>query len=221
MFKKIKELLESGGLSEEVANALDDEVSSELKTLRDESASWRVKYQELNTKFDSISKTKNDLEEKLGSIDEQIKKAKEQGKAELASELETYKKSQSELKANLEAIQAENQSLLIKNSLQNELSKYKLIDNDVVMAVLSPKVEIKDSQVIYKDGNTSIGLEDGIKAFFENKPHLLSAQGNGGSGSDGGGNSYANKKLSELSATQRMELAKKDPKEYERLKKQG
>lgn len=97
MFKKIQELLEAGDISESAAKVLDSEVSGELKTLRDESASWRVKYQELNTKFESISKTKDDLELKLGSLDEQIAKAREEGKKELVGELESTKKQQEEI----------------------------------------------------------------------------------------------------------------------------
>jgi DNA repair exonuclease SbcCD ATPase subunit len=219
LFKKIKELLESGKISETVAGELDSEVSGELKNLRDEASSWRVKYQDLNTKFDSIAKAKDDLEGKLGSIDEQIKKAKEQGKAELANELEAYKKSQSELKSNLEAIQAENQSLLIKSSLQSELSKYKLIDNDVVMAVLGSKVGIKDGQVTYKDGENSLSLSDGIKGFLESKPHLLSAQGQNGSGNEGGGYGGGNVAKSKMSDLERFDFIKKHGSEaYKNLK---
>ena len=44
MFKKVKELLDNKTISAEVAEALDTEIQKELKSLRDESAGYRVKY---------------------------------------------------------------------------------------------------------------------------------------------------------------------------------
>jgi len=104
MFKKIKELLDAGTISQAAADALDSEVSIALKEKNDEAASWRVKYQDLNKNFEAISKTKDDLESKLSGFDEAIKKAKEDGKGELVKELETQRASTQEIQANLEAI---------------------------------------------------------------------------------------------------------------------
>ena len=62
MFKKLKELLEAGKIAQELADSIDSEISVALKAKNDESAGWRVKYQDLNKSFESISKTKDDLE---------------------------------------------------------------------------------------------------------------------------------------------------------------
>lgn len=209
MFKKVKELLDAGTISQATADALDAEISGELKILEDKSTSWETKYQDLNSKFESITKTKDELETRLETIDDQIKKAKEDGKAELAGQLEEYKKSQEDLKANLESIQSENKNLSIKTGLQGELSKYKVIDNDVVMAVLSEKVTLKDDGgLAFKDGENKLSLEDGLKGFFENKPHLLSVQGNNGSGSQSG-NYTGGIEKSKMSDNDKFEFIKK------------
>ena len=221
MFQKISELLEAGKISQEAANELDAEVSKELKKLRDENASWRTKYNELSQNVEAVTKTKDELEEKLKSIDERIKKAKEEGKAELVSELEAQKTEQEQLKANLEAIQSENKKLKLQTALQKELSKYDVLDRDVVFDSLSLRVEVADDGVKFKDGDTVLPLEDGVKKFFETKPNLLKAQGGSGSGAGGSGAGHTDKKYSEMTATERVELYKKDPALYEKLKQQG
>jgi len=189
MFKKIKELLDEGTISQAAADALDGEVSVALKEKNDEAASWRVKYQDLNKNFEAISKTKDDLESKLSGFDEAIKKAKEDGKGELVKELETQRASTQEIQANLEAIQNENKNLKIQTALSGALSKYDVIDNDLVSTFIRGNVELNGDALIYKNGDSSMSIEDGLKGFFDEKQHLLKAQGNSGSGAGTNGNS--------------------------------
>jgi len=189
MFKKIKELLDAGTISQAAADALDSEVSIALKEKNDEAASWRVKYQDLNKNFEAISKTKDDLESKLSGFDEAIKKAKEDGKGELVKELETQRASTQEIQANLEAIQNENRNLKIQTALGSALSKYDVIDSDLVSNFIRGNVELNGDSLIYKNGDSSMSIEDGLKSFFDEKQHLLKAQGNSGSGAGGNGNS--------------------------------
>ena len=189
MFKKLSELLEAGKIDKEVAESLDSEISVSLKELRDESASYRVKYQDLNKSFESVSKTKDDLEAKLTNFDEAIKKAKEEGKSELVSELETQRKDMQVLNDNLSSIQAENKSLKIETALNSGLSKYDVVDADLVGSYVKGLVELDGDALKYKDGENSLALDDGLKKFFDDKPHLLKSQGNGGSGAGNSGNS--------------------------------
>ncbi len=91
----------------------------------------------------------------------------------------------------------------------------------VVAAVLLPKIEITDAGPKFKDGENVLDVEEGLKKFFEAKPHLLKAKGAPGSGAGGAGNGGVQKKWGEMTATERLELYKKDPAAYERLKKQG
>ena len=46
-----------------------------LKELRDEAATWRVKYNELNKNYEELSKSKEGFEKELSSLEEKIKKA--------------------------------------------------------------------------------------------------------------------------------------------------
>jgi len=221
MFQKLKELLEAGKITQELADSIDSEISTALKIKNNESANWRVKYQDLNKSFESISKTKDELETKLSGFDDAIRKAKEDGKGELVTELETQRASMQELQSNLEVFQNENKSLKIESALNSGLSKYEAIDNELVGNYVKSRVVLDGDNLKYKDGENSLTLEDGLKKFFEDKPHLLKAKGNSGSGAGDGNNSGGEKSFKDMTLTEKGELYKNNPQEYERLKIQG
>ncbi len=179
MLKILQNLLETGKISEEAAKAIDAEVSKIIKEARDEAASWRVKYKELNQTYEEVVSSKTSLEEQLKSLDERIKKAKEEGKKELVKELEAQKQEKEELSKKLAELENTSKALRIENALNKALNNYEVIDPEVVAEVLKAKLDVIDGEVKFKDGKS---LEDGIKEFFENKPHLLKAKGNAGSG---------------------------------------
>lgn len=219
MFKKVKELLEAGTILQEVANLLDSEISTELKTLRDESAGWRVKYQDVNKSLGTISKTKDELEVKITSFDEEIKKAREDGKSERVAELEAQKEETQTLQSNLEAIQSENRTLRIDSGLTTAIAKYDVIDADLVGFYVKSLIELKDDSLKFKDGDNRLTLDDGLKKLFDSKPNLLKPVGRNGSGArntNSGGKSFK-----DMTLTEKGEIFKNDPREYERLKKQG
>ena len=181
MFKKLKELLESGTISKEVADALDSEIQTELTSLRNEAKSYREKYDELNTTFNEVSESKKSLEAQVVGLDDKIKKAKDEGKKELVDELEKERNEKNELVDKFNKVEATNKKLKIENSLSKSLSGFDLIDAEIVSEVLSAKLELKDDAVIFNDGKS---LEDGLENFFDSKPHLLKAKGSNGSGAD-------------------------------------
>ncbi|NPA63954.1 MAG: hypothetical protein GXO16_03160 [Epsilonproteobacteria bacterium] len=198
MFQKIKELLEAGKIDQEVAEALDAEVSGELKKVRDEAASWRVKYQQLQQSFEEVKQSKDGLEEQIKTLDERIKKAKEEGKAELVRELEAERAQKEELMQKLSQLEATTRSLRIENELSRVLNQFDVIDPEVVAAVLKQSVDVADDGVKFKNGEEVLSLEDGVKRFFENKPHLLKSAGRPGSGVDGVNGGAISKKKSEM-----------------------
>ncbi len=178
MLRILQQLLEAGKISEEAAKAIDANLSTELKKLRDEAAEWRVKYKELSQTYEEVVNSKTSLEEQLKSLDERIAKAKEEGKKELVKELEAQKKEKEELSKKLAELERTSKSLRIENALNKALSAYDVIDPEVVAEVIKQRVDVIDGEVKFKDGKS---LDEGIKEFFENKPHLLKAKGNGGS----------------------------------------
>ena len=179
MLKILQQLLEAGKISEEAAKIIDEDLSKELKKLRDEAAEWRIKYKELSQTYEEVVSSKTSLEEQLKSLDERIAKAKEEGKKELVAQLEAEKKEKEELSKKLAELETTSKALRIENALSKALSAYEVIDPEVVAEVLKAKIDVVDGEIKFKDG---LSLEDGIKKFFETKPHLLKAKGNEGSG---------------------------------------
>jgi chromosome segregation ATPase len=210
MFKKLEALLKDKKISEELANELDSEISTALKELRDEAATWRVKYNELNKNYEELSKSKEGFEKELSSLEEKIKKAKEEGKAELVKELEAEKTEKEELNKKLASLQESAKELKIQNAILENLKNYDVIDSEVVGEVLRLKVDIVDNELKFKKGDELVSLQDGIKSFFEQKPSLLKAQGQTGSGTNSGGSSFEGLKRSEMSPLQKAEFIAKN-----------
>ena len=220
MLKILTQLLEAGKITEDVAKEIDGDISPEFSKLRDESASWRVKYQDLNKSYESVSKAKDELESKLGGFDEQIAKAKEDGKSELVKELEAQKSQLQETQATLEAISKQNKELKIETMLKNALSKFDVIHTGAAESLLEKFVELDGDDLKYKDGENILNLDDGLSKFFKSNSELLKTAGSDkdGGGTDNGGTSFKDKSFSELSLDEKTELYKKDKALYEKLK---
>ena len=188
MLKILERLLGAGKISEEVAKEIDTDLSGELKKLRDESASWRTKYNELNNTYEEVVSSKSKLEEQVKSIDEKINKAKEDGKKELVTELEKEKQEKSDLMQKLSEMENTSKALRIENALSKALATYEVLDNEIVSDVLKGKLQVVENEIKFSDG---LPLEEGVKKFFETKPHLLKPRGNEGSGAGNSGSGYA------------------------------
>ena len=187
MLKILEKLLGAGKISEEVAKEIDTDLSGELKKLRDESAKWRTKYNELNSTYEEVVSSKSKLEEQVKNIDEKIKKAKDEGKKELVTELEKEKQEKSELMQKLNELENTTKTLKIENALSKALATYEVLDSEIVSDVLKSKLQVVDNEIKFDDG---LPLEDGVKKFFESKPHLLKPKGNEGSGAGSSGSGY-------------------------------
>ena len=198
MFNKLKDLLEAGKIEKDVAEEIDGEITKALNDLRDEAAKWRVKFNDLNKNFESVSQAKDDLEGKLANFDEAIKKAKEEGKSELVKELEAQKSQMQELQENLVAIQEQNKALKIETAISNALGKYDVVDADLVGYYLKSKIEIDGDVVKYKDGENTLSLEDGLKVFFDKRSNLINPRGKSGSDARDGRNSGENLSIEDL-----------------------
>ncbi len=187
MFEAVKVLLENETISQEVATKLDSEISSKLGELRDEAKANRLEKEELAKSFNEVKKVKDDLEAKVGNIDEKIRLAKEEGKSDIVKVLEQERAEHKTLSDNLASFEKENTKLRINSAVSSELNKYK-VKGDLVgdaTTVLSGMTRVEDGNVLFGEDGTT--LEDGVKSYFESRQSYLEPQGNGGSGAKGGG----------------------------------
>lgn len=202
MFKKLQELLEAGKIDNDVAETLDSEIGVALKEKNDEAAKWRIKYQELNKSYEEVLGSKTELESQLQSLDERIQKAKEDGKSELAKELEAERAQKEELAKKLGELEKTTRDLKIENELSKALSsfEYEPVDIELVGEYLKGRhVDLLDDGVKFKDGDTVLDLNDGLKRLAEQRPNLFKAKGVAGSGNENGSNGGGIKKRSQLS----------------------
>jgi len=211
MFKKLQELLDSGTISAEVANALDGEIGTALKELREEAKSWREKYQTISATYNEVKEAKDALEAKLTDIDKQIEAAKAEGKAELVAQLEATKTEQEALKGNLERIESENKRLKIDSAITEKLTELNPVDLEAVKTLVSLNADLDENgNVKIKVGDEAFDLDTGLTKFKETKATLFAPQGKSGTGSNpqgGGGKAF---KRSEMSPEQKVDFIKQN-----------
>jgi len=174
MLKILEELVKAGKLSEDEAKKVEAEIEKvvEVKTkeLKDEVAKLKS---ELDT-------TKQALEAEKAKLLEELEKAKKEGNAEKVKE---YEAKLAEKEQQLQSLQQNLQRLQIDNALYKALENYEVIDKEVVAEVLKAKAKLsEDGKILLGDKD----LEEGLKEFFESKPHLLKATGKQGSGTQSG-----------------------------------
>lgn len=184
MLDVIKELLEAGVIGdEETATKIDAAVTEKLaKPLREENAQWRVKYQDTLKALEEVKTTKEKLEATVGSLDEKIAKAKEEGKSELVVELEKERAEREELAKKLGEYEAVSKKYRIETEIRRAFDgfDYEPIDPDVLELIKS-KADIDGENVVVGGKPVS----EALKEYVEAKPALFRAKGKGGSGVGG------------------------------------
>jgi hypothetical protein len=206
---KLKDLLESGKITQEVYDALTAEFNrliSQRDEARREAAERRVKLKELKDKSGAIEKLIQEVGDKLGvdlSEEDSISKLEAElsklggVKKEDLDKLREYEakykrlaKEREELEAKLQKEHFEKISILKKKELGSKLSKFEVVDRDAAEALLDSRIVIEDDGSVKfktKDG-VAVGLEEGLEEFFkEEKPNLLKGYGKPGSGVESGG----------------------------------
>ncbi len=166
MFKKIKELLDAGTISEEAAKALDAEVSAELTTLRAEAKTYRTELEDSKGKYETELKTTKE------QYEEQLKTAKEQGKDEIVAIYETKVK---DLADKLGVVESEKSDLMEKTVVGDMLAKVKPIDRELAELYIKQNLTKTENGYMVKVGENTYDLDTGATKLFEAKPHLLEA----------------------------------------------
>lgn len=212
MFEAIKQQLEAGGISNEVAEVIDAEVKKALKNVNDENATLRNKNKDLSSSFEEVSTSKGQLEEQMKSLDERIAQAKEDGKGELVKELNAEREAKDVLQKSLEGLQKANTGLKLDRAVSETLKTFDIRDDhrDTTEFMLRSRVTVNDSgDMIYKDNGVEASIEDGFKGYFGANQGKLNPQGNGGgSGANDGGGS-GNTKTKSRDEFEKMNPAQK------------
>lgn len=189
MFRKLEELVETGSLDKEVAEAIDGEITKAHTKLKDEREALSVKNKELASSFEKVQATTSELETKLSDYDDKIRTAKDEGRGEVVKQLETERQKHDELLNNLSSFEKENKRLKVQNAVSTELSKYDVMPDlrGDAEVVLSSMVSANDEGLTFGEGGLSV--EEGIKGYFETRKSYLKpmGEGTGSNASDGTG----------------------------------
>jgi len=190
MTDMVKELLENNTLTQEIAEALDTKIMDMVTPLRADLKLLREEKNTLSKSYDEVLTSKNGLDEQLKGLDEQITRAKAEGKSEIVSQLEAEKASKSELQKSLDNLQKANTNLIVDSAVSSELDKFdvKKEDKEMIRFFLRSKATMTEDGVRYVDGNDSTELSSAFSSYFEANGARLNPKGDGnGSGASGGG----------------------------------
>ena len=130
------------------------------------------------------------------------------------------KKLEQDLKERNEAYQAldsKYQGTLTQAALQKAISGHDFVDQDLVSEYVKARIKVEEGELVYVDGDKVMSVDEGVKLIAQTKPHMLRAQGQGGSGFNPTSTSGKVKSLKEMTLTERMELARTDMAAYQRL----
>jgi len=199
----LKELLDAKKLDKDIAET----ISQKLSNLENEVKEYKTKFEDTQKTLNEVTKSKEKFENELANLDEKIKKAKEEGKSELVSELEKERSEKQSLMEKLQTLETKNKELTINTELSKVLDNVGVIDKEVVGLVLKNFVDInEEGKVIFKNGDEILDLDVGTNKFLENKPHLLRANGQAGSGANANNPSGATKKRSEMNVAEKAQF---------------
>jgi len=176
MLKKLQELLEAEKITQELANELDVEISTLLKSKNDENARLRVEKKEAEERL------KNELDAKVQEYEAKLKEAKKEGKAEVEAELS---KKLQEAEAKSAEYEKGIKEAHLKALMSTTLSKFDVADIDVAESFISKFVKDGDDGFKIEVGDELLGFENGVEKLLSEKSFLLKPKGNTGSGASG------------------------------------
>ena len=213
MYKALAKSVEAGDMSNELAEALSsgiyDENKIELSKLRDEAKTLRIKNEEHISSFGELNDTVSILKGKVSNYDDDIAKAKEDGKSDTVKVLEAERKSHKNLVDRFTEYEKDNIRLKIANAVSSEIGNYD-IKSDLRGSAeneIRSMVNIGDNGIIFGDGLT---MQDGVKDYFSTRGSFLKSIGTGtGSGAtDRQGGTVHVPKTEDMSASQKMEAGR-------------
>ncbi|UZR29079.1 hypothetical protein [Methylococcus mesophilus] len=118
------------------------------------------------------------------------------GQAEAAKQFEArVKRLERELADKTQALgdaTARHRQLQQQAGIAKALSVHEFVDRELVESYVSSRIDWEDETPFYRtDDGKRVPLDEGVKLIAQTKPHLLKAQGAGGSGFHNGGSGRA------------------------------
>lgn len=199
----LQKLVEAGKLTQEDAQLIEQEIAvkytAELEKLKSEKEQLEKE----------VATTKEQLEKERQTLREQLEKAKKEGNIDKIKE---YEEKLAEKEKQLNEMSQTVTELKVSQTLNSVLDKFDVIDKDIVAAAVRQQIKVDDNgNIVYGDGKP---VEDGLKEFFEKKPHLLKSKGTGGSGSSNPTSfSGGVKRRSEMSDSEKAQFIKENGQE--------
>lgn len=177
----------------------------------------------LKAEVEDLRGLKAKLFDRLGieSADEIDALPDAKGQADAAKQFETkLKRMATELETTKGAyttLEGKHRGTLLEAQLQKALAGHEFVDRDLVGEFVKARVKFEDDSFVYAEGDKVISLEEGVKLLASTKPHLLKAQGTGGSGFNPTSTSGKVKAFNEMSLTERTDLYKTNRPLYDQL----
>lgn len=162
-----------------------DDLTEARDAARAESIDGRKK---MKADLEQLRAVKATLFEKLGLDDDADVDAlpEVKGQAEAAKQFEQrikrLEREKAEALTKAGEIEGKYKGSRLDAALAKALSAHEFIDNDLVSGYIGNRIHWEDDQIMLKEGEKLMPLEDGVKLIAQTKPHLLKAQGRTGSG---------------------------------------
>jgi len=195
----LQKLLSEGKLTAEDVTAIENEVAAKFQEELNKLKAERDRLSQ------EVTQAKLQLENEKKALEEQLQKAKSEGNLDKIKE---YEAKLAEKEKQLSEMAENVKKLKVEATLNSVLDKFPVIDKELIAEAVKNKIEVTENGEIKYEGGKA--LEEGLKEFFDAKPHLLKAQGNSGSGSDGSGGTFkgGSKRRSEMSDVERAKFIK-------------
>ena len=180
----------------------------------------------LKAEVEKLRHVKETLFDKLGLEDDadldSVQLPTKGAEVEAAKKYERQiKKLTEELTATKESysgLEKTHRTTLLEAQLSKAIAGHQFVDNDLVTDFVKARVQFEDGALVYRDGDKSLSIDEGIKLLATTKPHLLKAQGSSGSGFNTTSTTGKVKDFASMTLDERSALYKQSPAAYEAAK---
>jgi hypothetical protein len=167
-----------------------DDLTGQRDAARSESIAGR---KGLKAQIAALETAQSKALEKLGldSLDDLDSLPEPKGQAEAVKQFETKLKRMetalAEKDAAIAGMTTKHRDAMLSAALEKAVNSHEWIDRDIAIMLAKNASAWEGDELLFTAGDKLVSMEDGIKHIAATKPHLLKAQGAGGSGFKEGG----------------------------------